>query len=193
MVDTGVYVVARHLIDALTIQLAGTRAGAPCVATVQTGTSVPSDTPCQCIDDDGAVVGEGQAWTRVASLAMTTAFPTPLSRPVPRGQIPQLMAVIELGVERCYALTDDNSPSGESVIDSAARDALDDAAAMLAAIRNTELGEDIVIGSWTPRAVLGGVHGGTMTVTVCVDTCAPGSSMPPLDEVIPMLDGDPRA
>lgn len=41
MVDTGVYVAARTLLDRLVLELAGTRAGAACTAVVHPGNMVP--------------------------------------------------------------------------------------------------------------------------------------------------------
>lgn len=185
--DTGVYQVAHTLVGALTAALASTRAGAPCISVVHPGTSTPSYGWCDCED------GEGMAWTRVVSVSPTGIFPGPLSKPVMRGDVVQLAAVIELGVERCYWSTEDNSMPSIGILDSMARDALDDAAAMLAAVRCAGLESDVVLGPWTPRGPSGGIHGGTMTVTVRVDTCGCGSVMPPLDSIVPMLPDDPRA
>ncbi|WP_194829608.1 hypothetical protein [Nocardia sp. XZ_19_231] len=41
MVDTGVYVAARTLLDRLVLELAGTRAGAACTAVVHPGNMTP--------------------------------------------------------------------------------------------------------------------------------------------------------
>ncbi|WP_280315954.1 hypothetical protein [Nocardia abscessus] len=51
---------------------------------------------------------------------------------------------------------------------------------------------EVVLGPWMPRGPQGGIHDGTMTVTVLVDTCGRGSEMPPLDSVVAPLEGDPR-
>ncbi|MGW6120839.1 hypothetical protein ACWFRF_17500 [Nocardia sp. NPDC055165] len=39
---------------------------------------------------------------------------------------------------------------------------------------------------------MGGIRGGTLSVTVLVDTCACGSTMPPVDTTVPMLSDDRR-
>jgi hypothetical protein len=186
MVDTGVYAAAHTLIERLAVELASTRAGAPCVATVHPGNMVPAY-GCGCGD------AEGIAWTRVVSVGGTTKFPQLLAGPVPQGQVMQLAAVIELGVDRCYWQTEDNAmPEPVAILDSLARDALDDAAAMRRAALCAGFG-DVVLGSWMPRGPQGGIHGGTMTVTVLVDTCGCGAQMPPLDSVAAPLEGDPRS
>ncbi len=77
------------------------------------------------------------------------------------------------------------------VLDSHTRDALDDAAAMHRAVMCAGLGA-MVVGSWMPRGPMGGIHGGTLSVTVLVDTCACVSTMPALDTVVPKLADDPR-
>ncbi|MBF6298234.1 hypothetical protein IU459_11850 [Nocardia amamiensis] len=185
MVDTGVYAAAHTLIERLALELASTRAGAPCVATLHAGNMVPAY-GCGCEN------AEGIAWTRVVSTGATVKFPQPLAGPVPRGQVVQLLAVIELGVDRCYWQTEDNAmPDPPAILDSMARDALDDAAAMRRAALCADLGE-VVLGLWTPRGPQGGIHGGTMTVTVLVDTCGCGAEMPPVDSIVPPLAGDPR-
>ncbi|MGY4103429.1 hypothetical protein ACW2Q0_28280 [Nocardia sp. R16R-3T] len=190
MVDTGVYMVARALVDRLAVELVETRAGAACIAIVHPGNTVPSYGWCGCD------AGEGMAWSRVVSVAPTERFPIPLASPPTPGRTAQLVAVIELGVDRCYWSTEDNSMPDPAFLDSMARDVIDDAAAMRAAVAAVLTADDadqVIVGQWLPRGPQGGIHGGTLTVTVCVDTCGPGSSMPPLDEVIPMMDGDPRA
>ncbi|WP_282775774.1 hypothetical protein [Nocardia sp. CC201C] len=185
--DTGVYQVAHTLIGALTTALSTTRAGAPCISVVHPGTLTPAYGWCACDE------GEGMAWTRVVSVGPTERFPAPLSQPVPAGRVAQLAAVIELGVDRCYWNTDDNAMPDIAVLDSLARDVLDDAAAMRRAVECAGLSGDVVLGPWTPRGPSGGIHGGTMTVTVQVDTCAGCAAIPPLDQLVPMLPGDPRA
>lgn len=185
MVDTGVYVAAGRLLAQLDAELDATRAGAPCITVVHPGNSMP-DYGCGCDER------EGIAWTRVVSIAPSTAFPAPLAGIVPQGRTVQLAVTVELGVTRCYWTTEDNSMPEPGVLDSMARDVLDDAAAMHRAAMCADIGERTV-GMWTPRGPQGGIHGGTLPVTVLVDTCGCSGSMPPLDEIVPMLDGDPRA
>ncbi|MGW4123637.1 hypothetical protein [Nocardia sp. NPDC004711] len=185
--DTGVYQVAHTLIGALTAALASTRAGAPCISVVHPGTMTPDYGWCKSDD------GEGMAWTRVVSITPVLHFPTPVAHPVPAGNVAQLAAVIELGVDRCYWTTEDNSMPEIAILDSMARDVLDDAAAMLRAVQCCGLGADTVLGPWVPRGPQGGIHGGTMTVTVRVDTCDCTGTMPPLDQLVPKLPGDPRS
>lgn len=180
MVDTGVYVAARALLESLVMQLEDTRASVPPVFGVRPGNSVPMEA---C----------GSAWTRVVSITPTTNFPTQQPRAIPASQALQLAAVIELGVDRCHPLDPKGRPLPDAVLDSLARDVADDAAAMLRAVRCLDMDTDVMVGPWVPRGPLGGIHGGTMTVTVLVDTCGCESQMPPLDEVVPMLPGDPRA
>lgn len=193
MVDTGVYAAAQKLVTQLDGELHSTRAGAVCCAFVHPGTMTPDYGACTCEDDSGATVGEGMAWARVVSIAPTVAgrFPQTVTVPVTGGQTVQLAAVIELGVIRCSWGTEDNSMPHGAYLDSMARDALDDAAAMQRAAQAADLGT-WVMGIWVPRGPSGGVHGGTMTVTVLVDTCARGETMPPLDTRWPMLPDDPR-
>lgn len=184
MVDTGVYVAARTLLDRLVLELAGTRAGAVCTAVVHPGNMTPDYGWCG-EDCDGA------AWTRVQMIAPTTAFPQILAAPVQPGRQVQLAATIELGVDRCYYTPEDNSMPPVGVLDSHTRDALDDAAAMHRAVMCAGLGE-VVVGSWMPRGPMGGIHGGTLPVTVLIDTCACGSTMAPIDTVVPPMEGDPQ-
>ncbi|MFE2995016.1 hypothetical protein ACFXG4_08395 [Nocardia sp. NPDC059246] len=185
--DTGVYRVAHTLIGALTAALASTRAGAPCLSVVHAGNMAPDYGWCACDD------GEGMAWSRVVSITPTVDFPTPIARAVPAGQVAQLAAVFELGVTRCYYTPEDNSMPEIGVLDSMARDAADDAAAMLRAVQCSGLDPDAMVGPWVPRGPQGGIHGGTMTVTVRVDTCGCSGTMPPLDQLVAMLPDDPRA
>lgn len=185
MVDTGVYVAAGRLLAQLDAELTATRAGAPCITVVHPGNVMP-DYGCGCDER------EGIAWTRVVSIAPTATFPVVLTGPVRQGSVVQLAVTIELGVTRCYWTTEDNSMPEPGVLDSMARDALDDAAALHRAAICADVG-DRVVGTWMPRGPQGGIHGGTLPVTVLVDTCGCSSSMPPLDQVVSMLDGDPRA
>lgn len=184
--DTGVYQVAHTLIGALTAALASTRAGAPCISMVHPGTMTPDYGWCDCD------TGEGMAWTRVVSITPTELFPAALSKPVTPGHVVQLAAVIELGVDRCYWNTDDNSMPAVAILDSLARDVIDDAAAMMRAAQCAGLG-DVILGPWLPRGPQGGIHGGTMTCTVRVDTCVGCATVaPPIDTKIPPISGDPR-
>lgn len=185
MVDTGVYSAAARLLAQLDAELGATRAGEPCIAVVHPGNSMP-DYGCGCDER------EGIAWTRVVSIAPTIAFPTVHAGLVPPSGTVQLAVTIELGVSRCYWTTADNTMPEDAVLDSMARDILDDSAAMYRAAMCADIGERVV-GTWTPRGPMGGIHGGTLPVTVLVDTCGCSGLMPPLDEVVPMLDGDPRA
>ncbi|MEV0080926.1 hypothetical protein AB0H58_31325 [Nocardia neocaledoniensis] len=185
MVDTGVYVAARTLLDRLVLELAATRAGTVCTAVVHPGQMTPDYGWC---DEEC----DGAAWTRVMMIAPTTTFPQILSTPVQPGRHVQLAVTIELGVDRCYMTPEDNSMPPIGVLDSATRDALDDAAAMHRAVMCAGLGE-FVVGSWTPRGPMGAIHGGTLPVTVLVDTCACGSIMPALDSIVPKMAEDPSA
>ncbi|MFC4374536.1 hypothetical protein ACFO5K_10520 [Nocardia halotolerans] len=98
----------------------------------------------------GCDESEGIAWTRVLMIAPPTVFPQILAAPVQPGPQVQLAATTELGVDRCYYSTEDNSMPEPDILDSPARDALDDAAAMHRAVMCAGLGA-VVVGSWQPR------------------------------------------
>lgn len=192
MVDQGVYVLASNLLDRLLVEIAETRAGAACFGVVHPGNMTPAYGWCACDP------GEGMAWVRVVNMYPTASFPAPFNTVRnPSSQI-QTAVVLEMGVDRCYWNTEDNGMPPPAALDSLARDAIDDSAAMLRAVWCfTPKDADRIPGPWMPRGPLGGIHGGTMTVTVLADVwCGPGAcSAPPtvkLDEMVPPLPGDPR-
>ncbi|MDH6279536.1 hypothetical protein [Prescottella agglutinans] len=184
--DIGIYKHASTLRDELAAQLAETRAGAPCFVTVHAGDIVPAY-GCNCR------AGEGVAWVRLVTMFPTVNYPEPYVITYP-GAMPQLAVTLEMGVDRCYPLTDENEMPTIGQLDSAARDGIDDAAAMhRAALCAFSSGERVIPGIWEPRPVSGGIHGSTMLVTVLTDsTCGCDTEPPQIDEIVPPLVGDPR-
>lgn len=186
--DIGVYALAATLRDELAAQLAETRAGAPCFAVVHPGNMAPAY-GCEC------GTGEGMAWVRVASNGPSVEYPQRYAQPIGRSTPPLVETVVlELGIYRCYPNTEDNEMPSLPQLDSAARDALDDAAAMRrAALCAFSADARPIPGGWQPYGPLGGIHGGIMTVTVLADVhCPCGVDSKQLDEVVPPLAGDPR-
>ncbi|ORL03398.1 hypothetical protein A6F55_09260 [Prescottella equi] len=184
--DISIYGHAAALRDEFAAQLDNTRAGAPCLVTVHPGDTVPAY-GCECRG------GEGIAWVRLVSTFPTLNYPEPYVNTLPNPAL-QLAVVLEMGVDRCYPNTDDNSMPTLGQLDSAARDAIDDAAAMhRAAMCAFTSRERVIPGIWEPRGPAGGIHGGTMSVTVLVDaSCGCGTEPPQLDELTAPLVGDPR-
>lgn len=187
MSDIAVYATAKRLLDCFVAELAQTRAGAPCVAVVHPGDMVPAY-GCGCAE------GEGQAWVRVAQITPSRDFPNPYLQPIRPTTVVQLAVVYELGIDRCYWSTEDNSmPDPPAILDSMARDAVDDAAAMRRAVWCCLEPDTVIPGMWVPRGPAGGIHGGTMLATALVDGwCGCDVVPPPLDTITPMLPGDPR-
>lgn len=186
--DIGVYAMASTLCDELSAQLELTRAGQVCIASVYPGNMAVEEFGCGC---DG---GEGQAWVRVVSMAPTINFPEPYVTPATAYDPLAWAVTLELGVVRCYPVTDDNSMPHPAYLDSAARDAMDDAAAMRrAALCAFDPQVPKIPGQWEPRGPSGGVHGGTMQLIVLADVnCACDVVPPQLDEMIAPMPGDPR-
>ncbi|GGG03961.1 hypothetical protein GCM10007304_17620 [Rhodococcoides trifolii] len=180
-----VYVAAARLLDRLVIELASSRAGEPAVATLHTGASVP-DYGC-CIDGDL----EGLAVVRIGPVSPSKSWPRPLNEQVRQSDAVEYSVLLEMIVTRCYSTPEDNGLPTMGVLDSSVRDAQDDAAAMRRAARYTF--KEAIPGPWAPRGPMGGLHGGTMTVTTLVHLdCGPDVIPPPIDEVVMPLDGDPR-
>lgn len=162
------YTIAGQLLACFVAALEVTRAGAPDMAVVHPGDMVPDYGAC------------GLAWTRVVQVS-----------PVPSKNVcvDQQSVTVELGVSRCYGASDPKTVPAPAVLDSAARDLADDAQAMRAAVLGfRELtGIRAVLGVWRPRGPKGGIHGGTLQVTVAVELGLVGP-----DELAPPLPGDPR-
>lgn len=178
--DLRTYDLASGLLDELTAALSHTRAGAPAVAVVHPGNLVPM---YGC--------NGGAAAVRVVTITAT---------PLREGAIAcgvDWSVTYEMSVDRCYATPDDNGMPALGVLDSAARDELEDAGAMRkAAVCGWPAGTRAIPGVWTPRGPEGGIHGGAMQVTVSgltltckcdIDVWGHG-----IDSRIPMLPGDPR-
>ncbi|OZC60027.1 hypothetical protein CH276_18800 [Rhodococcus sp. 06-470-2] len=185
--DIGIYALAARLRDELAAQLDATRAGAPCFAVVHPGNMAPAY-GCEC------GTGEGMAWVRVVDIGTSVNYPQQHGAPIGRNDAVVATLVLELGTYRCYPNTEDNSIPPLAYLDSAARDAIDDAAAMRRAARCAfTKAEQPIVGNWRPHGPQGGVHGGVMTVTVLADVNCPCDVEPPqLDEVVAPLEGDPR-
>ncbi|MGW6376225.1 hypothetical protein ACWFRB_09200 [Rhodococcus sp. NPDC055112] len=184
--DVGVYQLAATLVGELSAQLEDTRAGAVRFATVHPGDTVPAY-GCGC------GTGEGQAWVRVVGMYPSVNFPEPYVIPQPGAPIVWAVT-LEMGVDRCYPSPEQNEMPTPGELDSAARDAMDDAAAMRrAAMCAFDRSVQAVPGMWEPRGPSGGIHGGVMAVTVLVDVaCGCDSEPPQLDAMVPPVFGDPR-
>jgi hypothetical protein len=171
MVMDNAYVLARRLLDELSSRLDTTRAGQVEKAVVHPGNMVPQ-------------YGCSLAAVRIVNItaaAATTPSPCP----------PGWFITFEMTVDRCYRTPDDNSMPPVPVLDSASRDMVDDADAMRAAALCAF--ERRQIGTWTPRGPSGGIHGGTMAVTVTSNLhCKCEVVWPSVDELIAPLPGDPR-
>lgn len=176
--DLKVYDLASALLGELTEALAHTRAGQVAQAVVHPGDTVP-------------MYGCELAAVRVAGIA-----PIPLRN---SGCPKEFAVTYELVVDRCYrGATDTGAMATLGVLDSAARDAYEDAGAMRKAVLcGTPAGAGSVYpGPWTARGPRGGIHGGAMTVEIRGLTlscgCAEGAWGAGIDARIPPLAGDPR-
>lgn len=179
--DGTLYPLARALLDELSRLLNFTRAGHPDYAVVHPGNTVPQ-------------YGCSLAAVRVANI-----IPAPGN--TVRGGLcgnTNIVAVLEMTVDRCYATPPDNSMPTLAVLDSYSRDLADDAAAMRTAaqcFRGTTPPAPL-LGAWTPRGPAGGIFGGATLVQVTIDPgcgCGtPDDAWPDVDTLIPPLPGDPR-
>lgn len=164
------YAIAGQLLAAFVAALELTRGGAPEAAVVHPGTMTPDYGGC------------GLAWTRVVE-----------TRPVPgstvSGCVDQHQVTVEIGMTRCYTTPDRNVMPAPAVLDSAARDTLDDARAMRMAVSALRelTGLRAVADRWQPRGPQGGVHGSTLLVVVWTELGGVGP-----DEIVPPMLGDPR-
>lgn len=177
-----VYGKATQLLNELTSRLESTRAGQVEYASVHPGDMVPA-------------YGCETAFVRPGQIYPTVAFPAPLNPAQIDASQPVLyVADLEVVVFRCYRGTSDNSMPQLQELDSLARDALDDARAMMRAVSCAfDRGTQFFCGPWIPRGPSGGIHGGSMTVTVGVDLwCSCDAVIPEFDSVFAPLDGDPR-
>ncbi|MFE5789543.1 hypothetical protein [Rhodococcus erythropolis] len=177
-----VYGKATELLNELTVRLESTRAGQVEFAAVHPGNDVPA------YGCETAFVRPGQIWPSVAFPAPLNPAQLDLSQPV------SYAADLEIVVFRCYGYTDDNSMPELADLDSLARDALDDARAMMRAVQCAfGFGTQYFCGPWIPRGPSGGIHGGSMTVTVGVDLWCPcDADVPQFDSLFAPLEGDPR-
>ncbi|MDI9914349.1 hypothetical protein [Rhodococcus sp. IEGM 1379] len=177
-----VYGKAQQLLNELTAKLETTRAGQVDYAAVHPGDIVPA------YGCETAFVRPGRIWP-------TTAFPnqlnpaqTDLTQPV------SYAADLEVVVYRCYGFTEKNEMPELSELDSLARDALDDARAMMRAVQCAfDRGTPVSVSPWMPRGPSGGIHGGSLTVTVGVELWCPCDAViPEFDSVFAPIEGDPR-
>lgn len=185
MIDCNEYGLAASLLAALKVEIQVARAGGgpdELISVVHPGGQPP-------------MYGCGLMWTRVVGSAADSGS-GPLSRPARDGVVPTWRVELEMGIYRCYPVVQDKEDAmpPPALLDSAARDAFDDAAAMRRASVRAFLDEDgepdlsVTPQAWRPITPRGGVHGGLMTVRVMADLSGQGS-----DEGWPMLQGDPRA
>ncbi|OLT33672.1 hypothetical protein BJF84_21290 [Rhodococcus sp. CUA-806] len=179
--DASVYVMAAQLLDRLTEELLGTRAGEVSWASVFPG----MQTQGQFGDCTS------MAAVRVKSITPTVTFPQP-AREIDSYTPHEYAVVFEMVVDRCAYTPEDNSVPDVPFLDSMVRDAMDDAAAMRKAALCTWPERKVILGPWMPRFG-GGANGGVMDVTVCADVhCGCDVTPPPLDELVEPLAGDPR-
>ena len=137
--DHTVYATAAALRDELSAMLNHTRAGHPGIAMVHPGDIVP-------------MYGCPLAAVRVVNI-------TPDTRTLRSGVCGTTLhiATLEMVVDRCYTTPDDNAMPTLGVLDSHARDAIDDAAAMRVAAQCFRTGPpSTLLGPWTSR-VAGGI------------------------------------
>jgi hypothetical protein len=92
----------QQLLTCLTTELAAAPAGPVCTAALRHSAVVaPADEcACECTDDTGAVVGQGEAWVRIVSATMAALD---RQRGCPR---PQWQVTYELGSRRCVTALD---------------------------------------------------------------------------------------
>jgi hypothetical protein len=182
VIDCNEYGLAAQLLAVLGAEVGVTRGGADdLIQMVHPGGQPP-------------MYGCGLMWTRVVGTAADSGAGA-LQRPVRDGVVPTWRVELEMGVYRCYPVPEGRDVMPEPVVlDSAARDAFDDAAAMRRAAVAAFLDEDgdpdlsVTPMAWRPVSPMGGVHGGLMTVRVMADLSGQGP-----DDGWPMLPGDPRA
>lgn len=174
MTAARVYGFARALLDEFTARLAETRAGAPEFAVVHPGNLVPQ-------------YGCSVAAVRVVNIA---AIPNPRNA----SACPtEYYVALELSIDRCYRTPDNNGMPPLPVLDSAARDEIEDAEAARAAAV-CAFPNRAQIGLWTPRGPAGGIHGGALAVTFRTDLgCGCGTDLVGVDSKYPMITGDPRS
>ena len=185
---SGAYVLAQKLLDELTARLAETRAGAPCSAMVHPGDMVPA------YSSNCSRGCEGLAAVRIVSTYPTVSFPEQLSGVAKPGCAIEDVVMLEMVVDRCYYTPKDNAQPTNGYLDSAARDAQEDAQAMrLAAAEAWDRKRRRAMGIWAPRGPAGGIHGGTLQVMVSASlSCGPGGEFPQIDSGVPPVLGDPR-
>lgn len=147
----------------LGVALADTLAGAPCVLTLQDGPAATADW-CTCGGRNG---GCGMGWVRLDNLYPSSAsFPAVDAKPGSCAAV--LAAVLEVGAYRCAPVPGaDGSPPSPAAQTQATLEVVDDAMALVCAVRATEAvtSRPSVLGRWTPRAG-GDCHGGALLVTV---------------------------
>lgn len=177
-----VYGKATQLLNELTSKLESTRSGQVDYAAVHPGDIVPA-------------YGCETAFVRPGNIWPTMAFPNQLNpAQIDPSQAVSYAADLEIVVYRCYGYTSDNSMPELYDLDSLARDALDDAHAMMRAVQCAfDRGTPLFVGPWMPRGPSGGIHGGSLTVTVGVELWCPCDTViPEFDSVFAPIEGDPR-
>lgn len=175
------YEKGRQLLDELSVRLAETRGGQVEFAAMHPGDQVP-------------MYGCSMAAVRVSAMWPTRSFPIPIdganSRP---GEKLSWVVQYEMVVDRCYGNTEKNEMPALDQLDSLQRDAMDDFRAMQRAAQCAFTRGSVLLGQWLPRGPMGGMHGGTMTVTVAADLhCDCDVEIPQFDAQHPPLPNDPR-
>lgn len=175
------YEIGRKLLDELSIHLATTRAGQVDKTTMHPGDQVP-------------MYGCSMAAVRVSAMWPTLSFPLPIDGTAAKpGQRLSWAVQYEIVVDRCYRNTEKNEMPDLADLDSLQRDAMDDFRAMMRAAQCAFTRGSVLLGQWLPRGPMGGMHGGSMTVTVAADLwCDCAVELPQFDEQHPPLAGDPR-
>ncbi len=176
--DLRTYDLAADLLAELVAALAHTRGGAVDQAVVHPGNQVPQYF--------------GKCST--AAVRVVTILPVAGRSPI---CVTEWRVTYEMSVDRCYMTPADNGMPPVAVLDSEARDVLEDAGAMRkAALCAWPDAVRREVGTWTPRGPAGGAHGGAMQVTAlglglsC--RCDDEQWGAGIDSRVPPLPGDPR-
>lgn len=160
------YSIACDLAACLCAELTPDGAAGPdlCFCGVLPGEIVVADVGAEENCDNGC----GMAWTRIES-----AYPSESVaqvRVTPNSCGAQLGIDIELGVLRCYPLPDNGQPPDAQVLAEAAAAQQNDMMAIWRAVNCCEILKDVnvdyLLGVFAPSGPLGGVVGGTWTVSV---------------------------
>jgi hypothetical protein len=135
-----------------------------CFCGVLPGEIVVADVGAEENCDNGC----GMAWTRIVSAYPAQTVGEVAVEPNTCGA--NLGVDIEVGILRCYQLPDNGDPPSPEVLAAAAARQADDMMSMYRAVKCCEalqeFGIDYLLGIFTPSGPLGGVVGGTWTLSV---------------------------